>query len=142
MNGAGTIRTIALFLALSLSPTVANPQHTIPSGTEDHWGIVTGTVLYSWCSSKIDGGGNEAVANYVEQERCSGYIVGVSDAIGGFLYATKARAVCLPIDATGQRGKQIRDVVVKYLKDHPELRIRLAATLVTEALLDAWDCSK
>jgi hypothetical protein len=137
MNGADAIRAIALFLALSFSPAVANPQieHAVPPDTMDGWHTVSGNELYSTCeSSEAD-----------EQARCIAYIVGASDMIGDLETAVdlngksywKYHAICLPKDATAQ---QIRDVVVKYLKNYPEKRARAGAGLVMVALIAAWSC--
>lgn len=45
---------------------------------------------------------------------------------------------CIPAEVTNQ---QIRDVVVNYLRDHPETRQYSSASEVVVALGKAWPCS-
>jgi Rap1a immunity proteins len=75
---------------------------------------------------------------------CMGYILGVLDMINteqnsGNIEARlpKDEVVCLPqtIDAW-----QVRDVVKKYLVDHPEERNLHAAQVVWKAVTKAWGC--
>ena len=63
---------------------------------------------------------------------CGGYVMGAYDAaLGG------AASICLP---AGARDSQLLDVVVKYLKHNPADRTDNAATLVVDALGDAFPC--
>jgi hypothetical protein len=75
---------------------------------------------------------------------CMGYILGVLDMINteqnsgsSEVRLSTNEMVCLPptID-----GWQIRDVVKKYLVDHPEERNLHAAQLVWKAVVKAWGC--
>jgi hypothetical protein len=70
-------------------------------------------------------------------EICDAYVDGFGDAIsaGGKDHAL----ACLPIAAT---GTELRDVLVKFLKDHPEDQHLKAATLATRAFAKAYPCSK
>ncbi len=75
---------------------------------------------------------------------CIGYILGVLDMINTEQNSGRSREslsqggdVCLPptID-----GWQVRDVVKKYLVDHPEARSLHASRLVWRAVVKAWGC--
>jgi hypothetical protein len=83
---------------------------------------VDGNKLLGFCTSKSPVG-------------CDAYISGVADAIaaGG---PGKAPA-CIP---DGVTGVQLRDVMVKYLKAHPESRQQKAGTLTVRALGQAFPC--
>ncbi len=60
------------------------------------------------------------------------YILGVHD-------ASKARLTfCTPREST---GRQLADVVEKYLRDNPGVRDRQAHQLVRDALVVTWPCS-
>ena len=64
---------------------------------------------------------------------CRNYVIGVVDGFrlspGGF------KLLVLP---DGASGKQLDDIVVKYLKEHPERRHEPGAALILSALLDAF----
>jgi hypothetical protein len=80
----------------------------------------TGDQLLSTCSS----GANN---NY-----CYGYVLGAYDtAIGG------AASICLSSDA---REAQMLDIVLKYLRHHPDSRSEIGGTAVVDALSDAYPC--
>lgn len=61
---------------------------------------------------------------------CLGYVSGVVE--------TPSDIICLP--QQGIEGGQLRDVVVKYLEAHPEMRRLPAAMLVQVALASAFPC--
>jgi len=86
----------------------------------------TGNSLYEDCTK--EGGFN---AGY-----CMGYVSGVVDIMndGTPLYGWKA---CFPKSAT--RG-QVRDVVTHHLANNPQDRHYNAASLVAEALSEAFPC--
>jgi hypothetical protein len=69
------------------------------------------------------------------------YIMGVSDGIdyvqGGYPNRVMAPFVCSPY----LTGKDLKDIVVTYLKD-PSNRRYSAAEAVTFALENAWPCKK
>ncbi|BDD65027.1 hypothetical protein Sj15T_00480 [Sphingobium sp. TA15] len=77
---------------------------------------LTGNQLYEWCSS----------TSVTEGGACMAYVIGALD---GNLSINTANGVT--------RG-QIKDVVRKYLADHPERRQMMAATLVYMAVYSAW----
>jgi hypothetical protein len=64
-----------------------------------------------------------------------GYVTAVSDAIGW--YATK------PVCPGGKLDNgQVRDIVIKYLREHPERRQYSAVSLATDAIQQAFPCTK
>jgi hypothetical protein len=69
--------------------------------------------------------------------QCDAYVDGFSDAIsaGGKDHAL----ACIPIAAT---GTELRDVLVKFLKDHPEDQHLKASTLASRAFAKAYPCGK
>lgn len=107
---------------LAVVPTVAL---TSPASAD----FLSGNDLYSKCTTSI-----------MNDVQCMGYVEGVSDAvaletsIGGDLFGWTA---CIPAEAT---ASQVRDVVVKYLKSHPELRHLGAPSLVASAIGEAFPC--
>ena len=71
---------------------------------------------------------------------CLGYVMGVADRISSEQALPKAKQViCVPVEAT---GKQVKDVVVKYLRSQPEQRHLPAPALVWNALQKSFPCSK
>ena len=64
---------------------------------------------------------------------CEAYLSGVSDAAGEL----GTGKVCIPPAVT---TAQMRDVVVKYLKDHPGDREMKAGTLTLRAFSSAFAC--
>jgi hypothetical protein len=73
---------------------------------------------------------------------CLGYVAGVADAMslvqvtGGSIAGVEA---CIPFPVVIGEAK---DVAVKYLREHPELRAYTAVDLVALALHDAFPCPK
>jgi hypothetical protein len=69
--------------------------------------------------------------------QCDAYVDGFADAISA---AGKDHALaCIPIAAT---GTELRDVLVKFLKDHPEDQHLQASALAKRAFAKAYPCSK
>jgi hypothetical protein len=66
---------------------------------------------------------------------CDAYVDGFGDAIsaGGKEHAL----ACIPIRAT---GTELRDVLVSYLKAHPEDQHEQAATIAKQAFSKAYPC--
>jgi hypothetical protein len=79
-----------------------------------------GNTLYTRCTAQS--------ANVFNFTLCRGYMVGIYDAmtIGPVAGVT----ACFP---SGVTPDQQRDVVVKYLREHPEIRTYTAAGLVASA---------
>jgi len=68
-----------------------------------------------------------------DTKACDAYVDGYGDAISGHGVA------CIPIPAT---GTELRDVLVHYLKNHPEDQHEKAATIVKKAFSKAYPCNK
>lgn len=69
---------------------------------------------------------------------CLGYIRGASSAGDSWMLSMN-RHLCRP---TGVTVGQIQDVVVRYIRQHPESRHEAAVTLVMKAQDAAWPCSR
>jgi hypothetical protein len=83
-----------------------------------------GNMLLSMCEDTND---------VAAQGACNGYVAATSDA---FTLADTKTTICLP-DVT---LKQEKDVVVKFLRDHPEHRHEGASKLIYLALESAFPC--
>jgi len=83
-----------------------------------------GTQLYQACTAASDS---------QNMSFCIGYVMGVSDSLQG-LHLT-----CSPREVT---GKQVIDLVVSHLRDHPDARQYVASQEVTLALVKAFPCKK
>jgi hypothetical protein len=77
-------------------------------------------------------------SNDFKQAFCLGYITGVTDLDGadGSAFPERRRS-CV---AENVSNGQVRDVVVKYLKDHPEERHIQASILIVKAMAQAFPC--
>ncbi len=69
---------------------------------------------------------------------CTGYIAGVADVLDANR-SVDGLPACVPMEV--ELGK-VKDTVVLYLKQHPEVRNTSAASLVVVAINDAWHCGK
>lgn len=103
-----TMSHFALAVGLGL---IATPAHA-------EW--MSGNELYDMCST----------ASVVDRASCLAYVMGVLDGVRGLDQPPRT-----PVGAT---GGQVRDVVTKYLADHPESRTLPARKIVTSAVIDAW----
>jgi hypothetical protein len=88
----------------------------------------TGNDLLEFCESKKE----------FEQAFCLGYITGVTDMEGmnTAAFPDRQRSCISTIVTNGQ----LIDVVLKYLKDHPEERHMLAAVLIVKSMAQAFPC--
>jgi hypothetical protein len=82
-----------------------------------------------------------STTNYYHKVACLSFISGVVD---GLALAAPRKGCpsasayfCMPAKVT--RG-QTHDVVVKYLKEHPETRQEDSASLIYSAVREAWPC--
>ena len=85
---------------------------------------VTGAKLLSLCSAS-----NAA--------NCDAYLSGVADAVAA--QGPQHAPFCIPDAVT---GKQLREVAVKYLHDHPQELELKAGTVATHAFSAAFACKK
>ena len=94
---------------------------------------MTGNKIFEVCNSSSD-------LNFGE---CIGYIKGAADGVELTDYASVVSKViprsqlCLPQTAT---AGQVKDVFMKYLTDHPEMRHIKANQLMMVALKTAFPC--
>jgi hypothetical protein len=93
-------------------------------------GFDSGNDLLDDCSAKSGD-------NPVKAGACLGYVTGVADVLGGGTVIDGIRA-CFVTATTGQ----LKDVVLRYLNEHPETRHLVAASLVARALSEAFPCPK
>jgi hypothetical protein len=92
----------------------------------------TGEALYAQCSA------TPTDADFaVRQARCSGYVLGVSDAQQAAQGAGGAGRVCIPPTAG---SPQLVEAVVAYLQAHADKRPLAAQDLVLEALSAQFPC--
>jgi hypothetical protein len=94
------------------------------SATAQRVSNVKGTTLMTACTGK-------------SVTACDAYVDGFSDAIeaGGKDHAL----ACIPRAAT---GTELRDVLIKFLKDNPQDQHLKAGTLATRAFAKAYPCQK
>ena len=83
--------------------------------------LETGDMLYTDCSTSMG------------RTACISYVMGVTDAL------SLMGAICTPEHST---ARQAIDVVVKYLRAHPEQRPLSAAMQVRGALQEAFPCKE
>ena len=118
-NWVGRIAIAAVGTAALIAPRVAPAQ------------FYDGNKLYGFCTAR------ESEATYYQQDaRCTAYIIGAVDELT-LLQQAHGLPACLPANAT---VGQLRDVVEKYLRDHPEKRAFAASAMVSVALREAFAC--
>jgi hypothetical protein len=96
-----------------------------PAAVCSQGAFYTGNKLFERCGASRD------TADYTG---CLGYVAGVVDA----LHMMENSGVCPP---QGSTVGQTVDVVMKYLRDHPEARHHAAAGEVFLALRQAFPCN-
>jgi hypothetical protein len=93
------------------------------SQAQDSGSFVSGNDLYEKCNSE---------SGTVSHGICGGYITGIADLLNN------AGKLCIPHQMVTVR--QLLDIVVKYLREHPEERNISASLLVVLALHDSFPC--
>jgi hypothetical protein len=93
---------------------------------EPRAGFMDGNELYADCTGSTDS---------FQRGVCLGYIQGVADHIDEVRWGRNE-----PQCPTGVVLKQVEDVVVNYLRDHPVDRSADATPLVYLAVTKAWNC--
>lgn len=101
-------------LSLALAAGIA----TLPTAAHAEW--MDGNELHETCST----------AAPLDRAMCLSYIIGVLD---GLRYLPQPL-----VTPKGATAGQVRDVVAKYLTDHPETRDLQARMIVKAAVVDAW----
>lgn len=104
------LAVVAIFGAASFG-LAATPAHA-------EW--MSGNELHDMCSA----------SSAVDRALCLTYVMGVLD---GVQYLESP-----PRTPKGATGGQVRDVVTKYMVDHPESRDLPARTIVRSSVIDAW----
>ena len=115
------MRLRALVLAAGvLCPAPGSAQDQFPA-------FVTGNRLLEVCTP-------------VQTPPCYAYVEGVVDALQstfGALHMQQHALFCLPQGAT---SRQLVDIAINYLRDHPERRDYVASANVALALANAFPC--
>ena len=86
--------------------------------------------------AKIDGTKLMSLCGAADVKGCLAYMNGVADAMAE---EPKPRRACIPPNVTAQ---QLRDVVMKLLRDEPEKRGYPAAKITVHAFAKAFPCGK
>jgi hypothetical protein len=107
--------------------TLAAVLSSFPVGTAHSF---TGLELQQLCSAKDGSNERFACAMYL-----AGYIGGINAGDGSKIKDKKAW--CFPEHSTVSQGRQ---VVVKFMRDHPEMLHQDADWIVGLALVDAFPC--
>ncbi len=88
------------------------------------WFFVGGRELEALCSR--------------DPPRCAAYLEGVADTYEGYANdASPASGICKPYQVT---SAQFRQIVLRYIRSHPEARSHAAPRVVVEALRGAYPC--
>ena len=119
MGKSGVIRATAAAIALAVAQ---------PSTAADPTSLATGNELLLTCSA-------DATPSFWS---CSSYIDGVHMTVLMFdYYAVSPKPYCL---APGVTKGQMIDIIVTYLRAHPEVRHRPSPGLITMAFRGAFPC--
>jgi Rap1a immunity proteins len=97
----------------------------LPASAQEVSRFYSGNDLWSLCS------GNSGIQSGL----CMGYVRGIADAMMVQPPGVAGRRACFPEQVTAE---QARDVVKRYLEQHPEVRHYSAASLAAEALAEAF----
>jgi hypothetical protein len=108
------MKKLTLLLALLLVAVSVDASYKRQRFTE-----MTGNDLVNMCKAE-----NHSYGNGV----CLGYVNGVS---------ALQRKACIP---KGVKFGQVRSVVMKYMRENPELLHKDARKLIADALVVAWPC--
>jgi hypothetical protein len=103
----------ALMAAIVLGASAAQAQRVSK---------VDGSKLLTYCTSKNTAG-------------CDAYLDGMGDGLAAAHH--EKQLACIPKDVT---TAQMRDVVIKYIHDNPQVREKSAARLTSDAFLAAFPC--
>jgi Rap1a immunity proteins len=118
----------ALTVGILLAPTLVYGQERI-----------TGKTLITQCSpagERLDGRALTAEAAQASSF-CQGFLAGVEYGHSALVQAGRAPLFCLP-ETVGM--KEVIEVVLEYLRQHPDQRQRDGGTVVAEALGGRYPC--
>lgn len=99
--------------------------------------IVCACPAFAQRVSKMSGAGLQTACTGRGTEACEAYLAGIADTLGE-LGPKRGGIACIPPVVT---GAQLRIVVQKYLRDHPEKLQLRAAKLALEAYQTSFPCS-
>jgi len=122
MHGELTMRRFALGLLILIVMFSSNAKA---------W-FLDGNKLYRDCTTK-----ESDDHHFLNRSYCNGFVTGVTDMLGST--ERLAEMTCLPDKVT---VGQVRDVLIKYLKDHPEKRHLPAFVLVFNSQREAFPCEE
>jgi hypothetical protein len=111
-------------------PTLVTALLSVAIEAPAHADFVTGNRLFQDCQA----------TDFFSQGACMGFVAGVADAMTTAQAANGTVAgwrACLSEQIT---AGEVRDVAVNFLARHPEKRDIAAATLVAQALEEAFPC--
>ena len=96
---------------------------------------LTGNELLDRCRHWDSGEPGEDVAG-------AGFCLGYTEAVSNVMFDHNVHGfqACLPGEATGITVGQLRDIIVRYLEEHPADRHHLASSVAAKALSDAFPC--
>lgn len=98
-------------------------------------GMMLAPAAWAQRESNVNGSKLLSLCTAATPANCDAYLSGAADAMA----AAANTAACIPVAVT---GRQLRDVVLKYLHDHPrDLQLK-AGTLTTRAYAGAFACRK
>lgn len=119
---------LVIFVTLILTDSAFGTKTSAP---------VTGNELLSLCSG-WSGGQIAPAADAYDSDECLGFIQGLTDSTQAMRYAD--RPSCIFAMPEGGTYGQVIDIVMNYLRAHPESRQRSAANLAIAALKAVWPC--
>jgi hypothetical protein len=121
-----TLAMLAAFTTIAATGLTATAYAAEQSNFPDYVAFDRGNQLLDECNPASG-------YNSFASGMCIGYVTATVDTLS-FI---PGMGFCLPLAST--KG-QIRDVVLKYLQDHPADRHSVAASLVTVALWESFPC--
>lgn len=124
MKGCNDNRGVVTFAALSrpLGATMISLLIMLASGT-----FYTGNELYAKCDDPT------------QQAFCMSYVAGAFDMMSAFNNGGATSTFCT---TEGGTVRQITDIAIKYMRDHPETRNQYAPILIFNAVRGAFPCPK
>jgi hypothetical protein len=120
--------TLILLAILTVGIWVQS-SNALPSSTANYNYILTGNNLLEYCES------TKATRRII----CTSYLMGVLDGHGYITLPPMEPLHCVP---TGVNPNQLKLVVIKFLKSHPEFLHGGAPELITLAFMKHFPCSK
>jgi hypothetical protein len=126
--GSGRRRSEVVMLVEVLVATLIAAPGAQPRTT-------TGAYLQDQCTrgeNLRDGVGGASIPNLISLGWCTGYITGVGEAMA-------EPGICIPPEVV---AGQVKSVVTKWLKDHPESLHLGADECVIQALRQGFPCSR